>query len=115
MPPNIIQIGESLIYAETVAMLIPDQIGATRHAEFRLPLLQPNPVVTATIHSKQSPGAAFTVSTIKIGTVEGKTQITILASNVEKGVGVCFEYYCNVVVVGKVAKAKPARRKKAAE
>jgi hypothetical protein len=115
MPPTIVPIGDSLIYAETAPMTIPQTGGKTRHVEFRLPLFHSKPTVVATIHSDRSPGAAFTVSSIKINEVDGQTQIVILASNVEKGVAVPYKYFCNLVVVGQAAKAKPARRKRAAE
>jgi hypothetical protein len=104
MAVSVIQIGDNLICSSSALMNKTPGAPHVRQVEFRFPLFQQRPVVTTTVYSPQSPGAAFVVWDVKVNTIGDETQIVVSATNAQTGVGVPFDYYCDIVAIGQGAK-----------
>ena len=76
-----------------------------RQAILRLPAFKHEPTVTATIHSKQSPGPMFAIFNID-WRPEGDHSICKISAQVIGASGNEFLYHCNFIIVGELGQPK---------
>jgi hypothetical protein len=98
----LIQTGNTVSLAGTIAMSIPDGGKHARSAQIRLPRFVSEPVVTATVHSKQGSGTIFALFNIDYQDVESFSLVTFVALNIQFGDESDLEFLCNFVVVGEL-------------
>ncbi len=80
-------------------------MGGTNHvrqAEIRLPRFKKEPVVTATVHSKDSVGTMFKIWNITYNDLGNETQIAFFAQNIEIGKTSDYHFLCSFTVVGEL-------------
>jgi hypothetical protein len=99
---SVVRVGNSLICAGTVPMIIPQGGAHVRQAEIRLPKFAQDPTVTATLYSTDSPGSVFGIFSIKINHLLNQTQVAITATNAERGVAIPSSYLCDFIIIGKI-------------
>ncbi len=102
-PSSVIRVGDTLICSGSVPMIIPQGGSHVRQTEIRLPKFAQKPIITATLHSTDSPVNVFGIFSIKINDLGNQTQVGITATNVERGVGIPSTYLCNFIAIGKAA------------
>ena len=108
MAQSVISIGNKVIVAETKVMVIPAGGAYARQVSFDLPLFADTPVVTATVQG-DSPGNVFGIWNVTHAKVGNKRIVKISAANVERGVGVPFDYFCDMIAVGEMPIAKVSK------
>jgi hypothetical protein len=99
----LIQTGNTVSLAGTITMSIPDGGKHVRSAQIRLPRFVSEPVVTATVHSKQGSGTIFSLWNIDYQDLGNLSLVTFVAQNIQFGDESDLEFLCNFVVVGELA------------
>jgi hypothetical protein len=89
--------------AGTTTMMIPEGGQHVRSAQIRLPRFVNEPVVTATVRSKQGSGTIFALWNIDYQDVESFSLITFVDQNIQIGDESDLEFLCNFIVVGQLA------------
>lgn len=104
----LIQMESTVSLAGTTIMMIPEGAKHVRSAQIRLPRFVNEPVVTATVHSKQGSGTIFALwnidyQNIDYQDVESFSLVTFVAQNIQIGDESDLEFLCNFIVVGQLA------------
>lgn len=99
----LIQMESTVSLAGTTTMMIPEGGKHVRSAQIRLPRFVNEPVVTATVHSKQGSGTIFALWNIDYQDVESFSLVTFVAQNIQIGDESDLEFLCNFIVVGQLA------------
>jgi hypothetical protein len=102
---HLIQMENTVSLAGTIAMMIPDGGKHARSAQIRLPRFISEPVVTATVHSKQGSGTIFALWNIDYQDLEAFSLVTFVAQNIQIGDESDLEFLCNFIVVGQLPEA----------
>ena len=99
----LIQMETTVSLAGTTIMVIPEGGKHVREAQIRLPRFVSEPVVTATVHSKQGSGTIFALWNIDYQDMESFSFITFVAQNIQIENESDLEFLCNFIVVGQLA------------
>lgn len=98
-----IRMGNTVSLAGTALMSIPDGGKHVRQAQIRLPRFAAEPVVTATVHSKQGSGTTFALWNIDYQDVGAALSlVTFSAANIDIAQESDLEFLCNFVVFGEL-------------
>ena len=98
-----IEVGKVAIFAGTVEMFIPAGGKHVRQAFVFLPRFKAEPVVTATIHSKDSSGTMFSIWNITYVDTGSAAELKFSAQNVEVKKDSDFHYLCSFTAIGELA------------
>lgn len=91
------------IIAETLEMGIPAGGKHVRQAAVFLPRFKSEPVVTATVHSKDSNGTMFSIWNITYLDTGHSNELKFSAANVQIGQHSDYQYLCSFTAVGELA------------
>ncbi|NJM23666.1 MAG: hypothetical protein HC907_36170 [Richelia sp. SM1_7_0] len=98
----IMQIGNIVSLSGITKMILLESAKHVRQAQIRLPRFISEPVVTATVHSKQGSGTIFALWNIDYQDVESFSLVTFIAQNIQIGDESDLEFLCNFMVVGEI-------------
>lgn len=99
---HIIQVGSTVSLSGVIKMSITEGGKHVRQAQIRLPRFLNEPVVTATVHSKQGSGTIFAIWNIDYQDVESFSLVTFSAQNIQIENESDLEFLCNFMVVGAI-------------
>ncbi len=100
-----IDVGGVTIFAGTIPMVIRAGGKHVRQASVFLPRFKREPVVTATVHSKDSTGTMFGIWRIEYNDLGGVSQIAFSAQNIQIREESDFKYLCSFTAIGELALA----------